>query len=229
MTDEVFSAVPPKPWDPRRHAAIGARPLLMDGGDPVMEIEDDAELAYAFRMAADTVAAHWSATGDDDRLMIVVLQNYRHALELGLKAVLAALIRSIKFELAPDEEPPTALAKAETELPRTHRLAVLVDHLVQLAPMFRLHLHDEVKRICADVHSIDPDGQALRYSMVKAGKNAVTPARPAPVYVDVDVLRRRAGDACTALDALVDQIHGQQDAQLGLGPEYRQGARQHTR
>lgn len=63
------------------------------------ELETDAELAFAFRTAADLLAERWSAKGMDDSLVLVVLYNYRHALELGLKVVLRALVDSIRSRL----------------------------------------------------------------------------------------------------------------------------------
>jgi hypothetical protein len=88
--------------------------------------------SFAFRTAADLLAEHWRDEGADDSLVLVVLYNYRHALELGLKVVLRALAGSIKFEIAPGDQPPELVEK----LAHTHQLNVLAGYLVQLAPMF---------------------------------------------------------------------------------------------
>ncbi|MFC6987096.1 hypothetical protein [Streptomyces cirratus] len=184
------------------------------------ELETDAELAFAFRTAADLLADRWSANGMDDSLVLVVLYNYRHALELGLKVVLRALVDSIRFEVAPGDEEPEVVKKVGKNLPKTHQLSVLTGYLVQLAPMFRMRLHDDVTSLCDELHALDPSGQALRYSMVKGQAGATVPARPDPFYVDVPEFARRAGEACTALDLLLDQITNVQDWQVNLGPDY---------
>ncbi|MFD6465245.1 hypothetical protein [Streptomyces goshikiensis] len=184
------------------------------------ELETDAELAFAFRTAADILAERWHADSMDDSLALVMLYNYRHALELGLKVVLRALVDSIKFEIAPGDEAPEAVEKADRKLAQTHQLSVLTGYLAQLAPMFRMRLQGDLTSLCDEVHALDPSGQALRYSMVKGQGGATVPARPGPVYVDVPELARRAGEACNALDLLLDQITNVQDWQVNLGPDY---------
>ncbi|TLS45698.1 hypothetical protein FE633_13090 [Streptomyces montanus] len=184
------------------------------------ELETDAEIAFAFRTAADLVAEHWYDDRADDSLALVVLYNYRHALELGLKAALRTLVDSITFEVNPGDQPPAVVEKIGKELARTHQLGVLADYLVQLAPMFRMHIQGDVRSLCDEVHALDPDGQALRYSMVKVKGGTTSPARPDPLYVDVPEFARRAGEACTALDILLDQITNVQDWQVNIGPDY---------
>jgi hypothetical protein len=186
----------------------------------VPELENDAELAFAFRTAADLLAERWYANSMDDSLVLVVLYNYRHALELGLKVVLRALVDSINFEVAPGEEVPEIVEKVGKKLAQTHQLGVLARYLVQLAPMFRMRLQGDVTSLCDEVHALDPSGQALRYSMVKGQGGVTVPARPESVYVDVPEFARRAGEACTALDLLFDQITNVQDWQVKLGPDH---------
>jgi hypothetical protein len=56
--------------------------------------------------------------------------------------------------------------------------------------------------------------------MVKGPGGTTVPAHPAPLYANVPEFVRRAGEACTALDLLLDQITNVQDWQVRLGPEY---------
>ncbi|WP_330342593.1 hypothetical protein [Streptomyces sp. NBC_00557] len=137
----VFSHSRPSPWT-EDYAVLGGRPAASSSEGAEPEAETDAELAFAFRTAADVLAEHWHDDRADDSLVLVVLYNYRHALELALKVVLRALVDSIKFEVA-------------------------TDYLAQLAPMFRMHLQEDVTSLCDEVHALDPSGQALRYTMVK--------------------------------------------------------------
>ncbi|GFH35270.1 hypothetical protein SCWH03_14850 [Streptomyces pacificus] len=215
----VFSRSCPSPWT-ENYAVLGGRPAVSSSGAAAPELETDAELAFAFRTAADLLAERWYANRMDDSLVLVVLYNYRHALELGLKVVLRALVDSIKFEVAPGDEAPEVVEKVGKKLAQTHQLSVLTGYLVQLAPMFRMRLRDDVTSLCDEVHALDPSGQALRYSMVKGQGGATVPARPDPLYVDVPEFARRAGEACTTLDLLFDQITNVQDWQVNLGPDY---------
>jgi hypothetical protein len=215
----VFSSSYPSPWT-EDYAILGGRPAASPSEAAEPELETDAELAFAFRTAADHLADHWHADRADDSLVLVVLYNYRHALELGLKVVLRALVDSIKFEVAPGDQPPEIVEKVGKKLAHTHQLSVLTDYLVQLAPMFRMHLQGDVTSLCDEIHALDPSGQALRYSVVKGPCGTQVPARPDPLYVDVPELARRAGEACTALDLLLDQITNVQDWQVNLGPDY---------
>lgn len=215
----VFSRSYSSPWT-EDYAVLGGRPAASpaEGAEP--ELETDAELAFAFRTAADVLAEHWQADRADDRLVLVVLYNYRHALELGLKVVLRALVDSITYETAPGDNPPEVVAKVSKKLAHTHQLRDLTEYLVQLAPMFRMHLQGDVASLCDEVHALDPSGQALRYSTVKGPGGTTAPARPDLLYVDVPGFVRRAGEACTALDVLLDQITNVQDWQVNLGPDY---------
>lgn len=215
----VFSRSCPSPWT-EDYAVLGGRPAAASSGAAEPELETDAELAFAFRTAADVVAEHWHADRAGDSLVLVVLYNYRHALELGLKVVLRALVDSITFEVPPGEAPPEIVEKVGKKLAHTHQLSVLSDYLVQLAPMFRMRLQGNVTSLCDEVHALDPSGQALRYSMVKGQGGTTVPARPDPLYVDVPEFVRRAGEACTALDLLLDQITNVQDWQVNLGPDH---------
>ncbi|MEV0981137.1 hypothetical protein [Streptomyces sp. NPDC049915] len=57
--------------------------------------------------------------------------------------------------------------------------------------------------------------------MVKGQGGKTVPARPDPLYVDVPTFVRRAGEACTALDLLFDQITNVQDWQVNPSHERR--------
>lgn len=70
------------------------------------------------------------------------------------------------------------MEKVGKNLAKTHQLSVLGGYLVDLAPMFRMRLQGDVTSLCDEVHSLDPSGQALRYSMVKDQGGAMVPGRP---------------------------------------------------
>ncbi|MGW3661307.1 hypothetical protein ACWD6R_39315 [Streptomyces sp. NPDC005151] len=213
---DVFSDSAPTSWT-RDYAAIGARPT--GSGDEVLEMEDDATLAFAFRSAGDILADHWRA-GTDDSLVLVILYSYRHALELGLKAILRAMVNSAEFEQMPGTELPGIFSTVAKRLPLSHKLSELADFLVKLAPMFTLDLQDDIEQVCDLVHSVDPDGQTFRYTEVKVGKGMTAPARPQALYVNVPEFTRRAGEAGDGLDTLLGQITDVQDLQTSRGPDY---------
>lgn len=211
-----ISTTAPAVWTPNV-AVIGAQPAHGQETEP----EDDADLAVAFRVAGDALVEYWRSQQADDSLIVVALYNYRHALELGLKAVLAELIASMRFELAPGQQAPLDLETLRGRVTGTHNLGWLRTRLETVAQFFRFPIHAEVAAVCATISSLDPDGQTLRYAMVKKG-GALVPARPAPVYIDVPEFARQVGDACTALDGLLEHVRDVQAYQLSLGPEYEQ-------
>ncbi|MGW7346769.1 hypothetical protein [Streptomyces sp. NPDC054854] len=223
-TGDLFSRTEPNPFT-AEIAVIGGRPSVSSDGVDETELESDAELAFAFRHAANVIAAHWYATRTDDSLILVVLYNYRHALELGLKAVIKALIASLEFEDPQQQltaEQRAILKRAQAK----HVLPLLVDDLTELVQLFKMPLQDEVRAICEKIHDLDPDGQSFRYPTVKAGiKNAPSePARPSPIYVNVAQFVQLADEACTGLDDLLDRAHTLQQWQIGLGPQHEQDA-----
>ncbi|WP_326616075.1 hypothetical protein OG863_02295 [Streptomyces decoyicus] len=222
--DDVFSLIEPKPPQ-RGTAVIGGRPYTSTEGVDERELESDAELAFAFRDAAKTISAKWYAVGTDDSPILVVLYNYRHALELGLKAVIKALIASLRFE-DPKRELTTEQATMLKRAREKHALPLLVDDLAELAEMFAIPFPEEVRAICQKIHDYDPDGQSFRYPEVKGKGKGAEPeaARRDPVYVDVGEFVRLADEAGAVLDGLLDRVHTMQQWQIGLGPEHEQEA-----
>ncbi|WP_369174989.1 hypothetical protein AB5J49_47055 [Streptomyces sp. R28] len=211
----VFSSSYPSPWT-EDYAVLGGRSGASSSGAAQPELETDAELAFAFRTAAGLLAEHWHADDVDDSLVLLMLYNYRHALGLGFKFVLRALVDR-QHQLR--DRTGRSAARDRGEGGHTHELSVLAGYLVQLAPMFRMDRQGDVASLCDEVRVLDPSGQVLRYSMVKRPGGMAVPARPDPLYVDVPECARRAGEAYTALDLLLGRITSVQDWQVNLGPD----------
>lgn len=160
---EVFSHDHPTPWTPA-FAVIGGRPSTSIEGD-VNEEESEAEIAFAFRHAAQLITKDWHDNDRDDSLILVVLYSYRHALELQLKAVVKALLASWRFE-----EPSGELSEEMQQIRRRargkHVLTVLVEDLTKLVRLFNMPLRDDVRAVCEKIHALDPDGQRFRWPTI---------------------------------------------------------------
>ncbi|WP_433432289.1 hypothetical protein [Nonomuraea sp. CA-141351] len=223
-SESVFSRTKPVQWT-ADVAVIGGPPCSSVEGVDERELESDADLAFAFRHAAGVIAADWYRQRKDDSLVLVVLYNYRHALELGLKAVIKSMIASLQFEEPAQKltvEQEQVLARARSK----HDLSLLLDDLSALAQHFQMPLPEVVRTACEKLHELDPDGQWFRYATVRSrtrGADSVA-ARPDPIYVDVPRLSQLAETACSALDDLLDRTHELQDWQTSLGPEHDQEA-----
>lgn len=118
----------------------------------------------------------------DDSLALVVVHNYRHALELELKAVVRALVAG-EHARNPDGVD-QQVAQVADRLERTHSLQALVDGLRELACRVGWTLAPIVADVCGELHRRDPAGDYFRYPDVRWGGES-KPARLAPLYPDV--------------------------------------------
>lgn len=142
----------------------------------------------------------------DDSLALVVVHNYRHALELELKAVVRALVAG-EHARNPDGVD-QQVAQVADRLERTHSLQALVDGLRELACRVGWTLAPIVADVCGQLHQRDPVGDYFRYPDVRRGGES-KPARLAPLYLDVPGFARRADEAFVVLLGLLEQA--QQD------------------
>ena len=124
--------------------------------------EDDSILSQGFLDAADILVEHWKNHRPDDTLVLPILNNYRHGIELGLKAEDGAADTDLQPSVLDDD------------LSRTHSIGDLVEKLnaclgrLQLGPDSQLPA--DTTDVLESLHALDESGQALRYSTVKTGR-----------------------------------------------------------
>lgn len=162
--------------------------------------EDDSALAMGFLEAADVLVREWSARRPNDLLALPILQNYRHGIELALKASIHAAAQCLRNDCHTDADlQPDAL---DEQLSKTHSVGQLAQRLTDM--LARLHLGAgqeipaEVRSALGALHALDETGQWLRYSTVKTGKGKnrrLVPARPDQIHFDLPAAAQALHDA----------------------------------
>ena len=124
-----------------------------------------AGLAEGFAEAAEAIFSAWQEREwPNDRLLLPIAYNYRHALELVLKQAIrqAAECRQLKGDGDPGL---TANAlEAHFKQKQRHRLGPLAQQLAGMLAALNLHeLPPDTWRLLQDLHQFDPTGEAFRY------------------------------------------------------------------
>lgn len=151
MTD-LFGSVPP---------AIRHSDLAWIG-----YFDGDADLAQGFAESAEAIFARWrDSPGHNDRLLLPLIYNYRHALELVLKQAIRNASARLRFAGRDD------LVLNEDELEehfkrkQRHRLEPLGRQLAELLKELELEeLPRDTMQTLARLHQLDPRGEAFRYA-----------------------------------------------------------------
>ena len=163
-------------------------------------------LGFGFLDAADILFEHWKQHRPDDLLVLPILYNYRHGIELTLKravrdAVYCARREGVSSWWDTDEEVDSRL--------NTHKIADLVRHLEEclgrlpgLQGSGNAQLDPDVSEVLAGLHTLDETGQHLRYTTVRTGRGKyarLVPARADQQYVDVEYVAQALRDAGTTI------------------------------
>ncbi|WP_157429687.1 hypothetical protein [Actinomadura oligospora] len=170
--------------------------------------DGDAGLAEGFAEAAEAVFKQWQRSPrTGDQLLLPLIHNYRHALELALKQAIrdaAACLRSDGHD-----NPSLRPAELDAHLKRKqrHRLGPLADQLGRLLKELALDgLPGDTMRLLARFHQLDPTGEAFRYA-----DHLQTSARTVDVPQLTKLLRDAFaivhGGVLTELHAHVDYQH----------------------
>jgi len=146
----------------------------------------------------------WKAGHRNDAVVVPIIYNYRHGIELALKAEIreAAVCRRRDGAAGPDLQ----TDKLDEWLSRTHSIEQLVDRLTELLSQLPLgpdqQVPTETLAVLGKLHVLDRSGQAFRYSALKAGpKNArvLEPVRPGQEHFDLVAVAEALHDAGTIL------------------------------
>lgn len=166
--------------------------------------ENDGSMAFGFLKLADEAVEHWKAGHRNDAVVVPIIHNYRHGIELALKEEIrdaAVCLRRDGFTCS------DAMAdEVDKWLSATHSIEQLVDRLTALLSQLRLgpnqQLPAETLEILRKLHVLDRNGQAFCYSAVKTGpRNArvLEPVRPGQEHFDLVAVAAALHDAGTML------------------------------
>ena len=133
--------------------------------------ESDGSLSLGFFDIADAAVERWKAGRRNDGIVIPIIYNYRHGVELTLKEGIRAAGACVRDDGSAD----AAVQAGEVDkwLSGTHSIGKLVNRLSSL--LGRLHLGTgnelpaETLYVLGKLHMLDQHGQAFRYSAVKTG------------------------------------------------------------
>jgi hypothetical protein len=174
---KLFDSVPTGgPWE--HNAVVGG------------SSEDDVQLALGFYQVAELGVGDWRGGGRNDLLFVPIVFNYRHALELVLKAAVREAAALLRTDGATDAS--LDPATLDEELAKTHSLERLANKLEVLLDRLSLEqLPNDTRDVLHSLHQLDPRGETFRYSMVKTGKGKFDPARPTQEQVNIVDLAER--------------------------------------
>lgn len=179
----------------------GEKPTYIGG---VYERED--RLAESFLEAADALAEAWLQSqqklGRELPIALPIIQTYRHAIELGLKAQCFRVRRLLQMESVyrPGIEQPSD-DKLEERLGNCHSVEQLVNILTGLSERLAVdtessQMPDDVNANLQYLHDLDSGGTAFRYAtqpVEGSRKKLWEPVRPdeTGIYLGSTITRLR--------------------------------------
>lgn len=127
--------------------------------------DGEAGLAEGFAEAAEAIFAVWQdGAQSNDRLLLPLAYNYRHALELALKQAIRQAAACRQLDVGHDPALIPQALEAHFRQRQRHRLGPLARQLVELLEALDLdQLPQDAMRLLQDLHQIDPAGEAFRY------------------------------------------------------------------
>jgi hypothetical protein len=183
------------------------------------EHETPERIAWQFLEAADQLAAAWRAErerGGELPIALPILQTYRHAIELLLKAGCFEIARLQRFTLKMGYGKATEPNDLESVLGNMHGIGEIIELLNNLMDGLDVDkesskLPDEVQETLVFLHDADERGQAFRYGTQRISRRPPvwSPVRPNETAIHLDSAITRLHDAA---QMLVDGLGGYLDA-----------------
>jgi hypothetical protein len=176
--------------------------------------DGDAGLAEGFAEAAEAIfSAGQDQEWANDRLLLPIAYNYRHALELALKQAIrdAAECR----QLGGDDPGLTAEAlEAHFKQKQRHRLGPLAQQLAGLLADLNLdELPPDTTHLLHSLHQLDPTGEAFRYEgHLKTSASHVDVTRLVERFRDAFGIIH--GGVLAVLDQYADFLHEMREAYI---------------
>jgi hypothetical protein len=126
--------------------------------------DGDAGLAEGFAEAAEAVFSAWrDQEWANDRLLLPIAYNYRHALELALKQGIRQAVECCWLNGGDPGLTPQAL-EVHFKQKQRHRLGPLAQQLAGMLTELNLgQLPPDTSRLLRDLHQLDPAGESFRY------------------------------------------------------------------
>jgi hypothetical protein len=185
--------------------------------------ETDAALAKGYLAVADTAMEHWKAGHPNTAMAIPIIANYRHGIELALKAEIREAARCLRRD--GDDDPAIQADQVDQQLSATHSIGRLSDRLTELIGRLKLEPADQrlpagTLEVLRKLHLLDETGQAFRYAAVKAGtgprrRRVLQQARPGQEHFDMMAVAEALRDAAEMLlygvDGVLDEYSDWQD------------------
>jgi hypothetical protein len=164
--------------------------------------ESDGSLAFGFFRLADIAVERWKAGHRNDALVIPIIFNYRHGIELALKEGIRDAAACLRRDGAAG--PGIQADEVDQQLSATHSIGQLVNWLTRLLGQLKLgpgqQMPAETLDVLGKLHVLDHDGQAFRYSAVKAGprgQRVLERVRPGHQQFDLVAVAEALRDAGT--------------------------------
>ena len=150
--------------------------------------ESDGFLALGFFALADSAVERWKAGHRNDAIVIPVIYNYRHGIELALKEEVREAAACLRRDGVADPGDIQA-DKIDHWLSGTHSIEQLVNRLTKLLGQLKLgpgqQLPAETLDVLRKLHVLDQHGQAFRYSAAKTGQRTLERVRPGQQQFDL--------------------------------------------
>ena len=133
--------------------------------------ESDSTLAMGFFDIADTAVERWKAGHRNDGIVIPIIYNYRHGIELALKDKIREAAACLREDGATDRD--VQVAEVDKWVSVTHSIEQLVNRLTRLLGRLPLgpdqQLPAETLEVLKKLHVLDHHGEAFCYSAMKTG------------------------------------------------------------
>src|SRR5260370_11161118 len=159
MTPGIDSLVSSDGDDWRNTAIIGG------------EWESDSSLDMGFFEIANIAVERWKAGRQNDAIVIPIIYNYRHGIELALKEEIRQAAACLRGDGIAD--PGVRVDEINNWVSATHSIEELVNRLTELIDQLDLgpgqQLPAETRDVLTKLHVLDQPGQAFPYSAVKTG------------------------------------------------------------
>ena len=134
-------------------------------------LESDSSLAFGFFDIAETAVEQWKAGRRNDAIVIPIIYNSRHGIELALKAGIREAAACLRGDGVADRD--VQADEVDKWMSTIHSIEQLVNRLTRLLGQLQLgpgqQLPAETLDVLRKLHVLDHHGQAFRYSAVKTG------------------------------------------------------------
>ena len=191
--------------------------------------ESDGSLAFGFFELADAAVERWEAGHRNDAIVIPIIYNYRHGIELALKEEIREAATCLRSDgVASDGGLDVQDDEVDQWLSGIHSIEQLVNRLTKLLGQLKLgpgqQLPAETLDVLRKLHVLDQDGQAFRYSAVKTGprgQRILERVRPGQQQFDLVAVAEALRDAGTmVLDGVSGVLGAYSDYQADMADWY---------